>query len=299
VAASPPKDKNRVSLSHIDTLLECPFAYWCKAAAKLAPAPEPGDIIGRMTLGNVMHEAWRQIADMTGSGEITHRTALLAEWDSLISSLSRRYPLLSDSRSGPVLSDLKNRMAAVADILDDMWERAAAAGMSRRWTKTELTLPEISSGDAAYSGRADRVDFWVWPGGEGAVIFDYKLGGDRDYAKQYQLASYGAALRESGVPVAGFCYLCHADAKKPGSWSPEVKDIFAKGSRGRACGEHIDDALERLEEISRLISEGKYEARYDSRLCGYCDYTTICRRGERFGDYEKPGDGEEGPGDDD
>jgi hypothetical protein len=123
-------------------------------------------------------------------------------------------------------------------------------------------------------------------------VFDYKLGGGKNYAKRRQLASYGATLRKSGVPVAGFCYMCHGDAQKIGSWSPETRGVFAKGTKGQSAGERIDEALERLTEIGLLVSLGKYEALYDSQSCKYCDYPTICRRGERFGDYESPDGGD-------
>jgi hypothetical protein len=287
----PSGGKTRVSMSSADNILDCPFAYWCEKTARLAPVPEPGQIMDRLALGNVMHEAWRKITASAGR-EAGHGVALMSEWDSIISSLSGKYPMLSDARAHPALSDLKNDMVAVADIMDDMMARAKEAGMRRVWTKTEFALPDVELENVIFSGRADRVDFWAWQGGEGAVIFDYKLGGAKNHAKGHQLASYGFALRKSGVPIAGFCYLSHGDAQKTGSWSPETRGVFAKGTRGQSAGERIDEAFERLMDIDRLVSLGKYEAKYDSQSCKYCDYTTICRRGERYGDYEgAPDDG--------
>jgi hypothetical protein len=175
---------------------------------------------------------------------------------------------------------MRKNMLGVADKLDDAMARAEKAGMKRLWTKTETTLPELEFEHAIFKGRADRVDFWTWPGGEGAIIYDYKIGSGAGYAKRLQLASYAAALDASGVAVAGFCYLCHGDGKTPGAWSPEIGPIFAASSKITPCAEKITSALEIMRGIDMTAAEGKFEARYGSESCPRCDYSVLCRRGE-------------------
>jgi RecB family exonuclease len=293
VAVSPPPEgeKTRVSLSHLDRALDCPFAYWCDRTARFAPPPETGEILDRLTLGNVMHETWRRVTEAASERETTHGAALFSEWDAAISSMSGKYPLLSDARAAAALSDLRGRMSSVAGVIDEMWARADESGMKRLWTKTEFTLPSMETENAVFHGRADRIDFWAWARGEGAVIFDYKLGKTKNYNRSYQLAAYGAALEVSGIPVIGLCYLCHGDAGKTGAWSPDVKDAFARGTRGAPCGDRIGAVPELLAGVDRLISSGRYEANYDSPSCRTCGYTAICRRGERRGDFEASEDG--------
>ena len=272
--------KLRIPMSGIDTLLDCPFAWWCRFA-RFETVCEPRGIIDRMSLGLLMHAIWKHVADYVFSdGTRTHRSAILSEWDSIIFSLRDTFPVLSDSRPAPALGVMKDNMLGVADCLDHMMAKAEAAGMKRLWTKTEMVLPELEFEHAVFAGRADRVDFWAWPGGEGAIIYDYKIGSGAGYAKRFQLASYAASLQASGVRAAGFCYLCHRDGKTPGAWSPEIGPIFASSAKYTSCADKITSALERMNEIDVMIPEGKFEARYDSESCGRCDYSVLCRRGE-------------------
>ena len=282
--------KPRVSLGQIDRLLDCPFAYWCERTARFESPPDAGEILDRRCLGNVMHDIWKRVTEAAAERGTAHSPVLLSEWDSIITSLSSAYPLLADARTGYALSGLRMKISAAANIIDDMWALAAGGGMKRLWTRAEYDLPVIETGDAIFAGRADRVDFWTWPGGEGAILLDFKLGGNRNYGKSAQLAAYGAALRNAGIPVAGFFYLCHGDAKKIDSWLPGVKEIIAPRTRGATCEEGMNAALELIAEAGRIVAGGRFEANYDSESCRSCGYTTICRRGERWGDYDAPGD---------
>jgi CRISPR/Cas system-associated exonuclease Cas4 (RecB family) len=286
--AAPPQAplKQRISLSHADDLAGCPFAYWCGKIARFEPSAEPGGIMDPMSLGNIMHEAWRRVTNMQNRNEgRDNRSILLSEWDAILSELSGEYPMAADSRAASVMANLKNGMLGVADLLDGIETLAASAGMRKLATHTEFTLPPLEFENVVFHGRADRIEHWSWNGGDGVVIYDYKLGKSGGYGKKLQLAAYGAALRENGTKVAGFCYLCHRDGKNPGGWSPDIKRVFAKASRGPCCDERIENALEKLKEINAAAASGKYEARYDSPMCKTCDYPSVCRRSERYGDY--------------
>jgi hypothetical protein len=271
--------KLRIPMSGIDTMLDCPFAWWC-GAARFETVSEPRDIIDRNRLGLLMHEIWKRVSDAVASGARTHRSAILSEWDGVISSLRGAFPVLSDSRPAAALGVLKRNMLGVADSLDLMCAKADAAGMKRLWIKTETTLPDLELEHAIFTGRADRVELWAWPGGEGAVIYDYKIGSGGGYAKRLQLASYAASLKASGVSVAGFCYLCHGDGKTPGAWRADIGPVFAQTAKFAACEDKITSALEYMREIDKMVSEGKFEARYGSASCRRCDYSVLCRRGE-------------------
>jgi hypothetical protein len=234
-----------------------------------------------MNLGIMMHEIWKRAA---GAGPLdgtrTHREAILSEWAGIVSSLRERFPVISDPRAVSTLTVMKNNMLGVADSLDRTMAKAYAAGMKRLWTKTETTLPEFELAHTIFTGRADRVDYWAWPGGEGAVIYDYKIGSAASYAKRFQLASYAVSLCASGVPAAGFCYLCHGDGKTPGAWRPEIGPVFAASSKVTECADKMETAVERMREIDMTVPEGKFEARYDSESCPKCDYSVLCRQGE-------------------
>ncbi|MDR3165984.1 MAG: PD-(D/E)XK nuclease family protein [Synergistaceae bacterium] len=283
VRATVQAPKLRISLSGLDTMLDCPFAWWCRAA-RFETVKEPRDIIDKMSLGSLMHEIWRRVADAVPlDGGRTHRSVILSEWDGIIFSLRDAFPVLADSRPAITLGVMRDNMLGVAEELDLAMARADAAGMKRLWTKTEMTLPDLEFEHATFPGRADRVDFWIWPGGEGAVIYDYKIGSDIGYAKRLQLASYAASLEASGVTAAGFCYLCHGDGKTPGAWQPEIGPILAPSASAKkftACADKITTALEQMREIDIMVSEGRFEARYDSESCPRCDYSVLCRSGE-------------------
>jgi hypothetical protein len=278
--------KLRIPMSSIDTLLDCPFAWWCETA-RFKTVNEPRDIIDRMRLGHLMHEIWKRVSDsVTSGGAGTHSSAILSEWESIISSLRGAFPVLSDSRPAATLGVMKRNMLGVADCLDRMEAKADAAGMKRLWTETEMTLPELEFEHAVFTGRADRVDFWEWPGGGGAIIYDYKIGSAARYAKRLQLASYAASLQTSGVCVAGFCYLCHRDGKAQGAWSPEIGPVFAASAKFAACADKVTSAIEYMREIDTTVPDGKFEARYGSASCKRCDYSVLCRRGEATTEYD-------------
>jgi hypothetical protein len=272
--------KLRIPMSGIDTLLDCPFAWWCRNA-RFETVSEPRYIIDRMSLGLLMHAIWKRVGGAVPlDGTRTHRSAILSGWDDIISSLREAFPVLSDSRPASTLAVMKNNMLGVADSLDRAMARAETAGMKRLWTRAEMTLPELEFEHAIFTGRADRVDFWVWPGGEGAIIYDYKIGSGTGYSKRLQLASYAASLQASGLSVAGFCYLCHGDGKTPGVWSPEIGPVFASSAKFSPCADKITSALEQMREIDVMLPEGKFDARYGSESCPRCDYSVLCRRGE-------------------
>jgi hypothetical protein len=274
--------KLRISMSSIDTLLDCPFAWWC-GAARFETVREPRDIIDRIRLGGLMHEIWKRVTEaVPPDGTGTHRSAILSEWDDIISSLRGAFPVLSGSRAARTLDVMRKNMLGVADSLDSAAAKARGAGMRRLWTKSEMTLPELEFEHAIFAGRADRVDFWEWPGGGGAVIYDYKIGSNAKYAASLQLPSYAASLSASGVPVAGFCYLCHGDGLTPGAWNPETGPFFAASAKSKftPCADMITSALEYMREIDAKLPEEKFEARYDSKSCEKCDYSALCRRGE-------------------
>ncbi|MDR2780031.1 MAG: PD-(D/E)XK nuclease family protein [Synergistaceae bacterium] len=294
IAAPPPApQKIRISLSHADDLAGCPFAYWCGNIASFKPPSEPGSIMDPMSLGNVMHEIWRRVTDTRIHDERrNHLSILLSEWDATLAGLSGEYPMTADSRAVSAMTNLKNGMLRAADLLDGIETLAASAGMRKLATHTEFTLPPLEFENVIFHGRADRIEHWSWNGGDGVVIYDYKLGKSGGYGKRLQLAAYAAALRESGTNVAGFCYLCHGDGKRPGSWSPDLKKIFAKASHSPCCDEQIENALEKLREIAAVAASGVYEAKYDSPMCRTCDHPSVCRRSERYGDYAGTGDDE-------
>ncbi|MDR3280553.1 MAG: PD-(D/E)XK nuclease family protein [Synergistaceae bacterium] len=286
----PGTEKMRISLSHADEFLDCPFSYWCSRIARLDPSPEPAGIMDRMSLGNFMHDMWQMAVTSYSQGGRTLRSILESEWNQASEDLAAKYPLVADSRARAVVSDLRARMIGIADMEDEADARAYAGGMARSRIETEMKLPAIEFDHVTFTGRADRVDFWTSPAGDAAVIFDYKLGGSSSYTKSFQLASYAETLRSSGVFIAGFCYLCHGDGKMSGSWSEEFKPVYAKSSRGSSCEEKMDMALEGLRDMEKIVDGGIYEAKYDSPRCGYCGYATICRRAERCGDYARNGD---------
>jgi RecB family exonuclease len=284
VSARTPGDAARIRMSDADRLVGCPFAYWCERIAGLTKETEPDDILDRMTLGNIMHEVWRRVWRKFSPDEQggSLAVAVNAEWDAAVPELCAKYPLLSDRRSGSALEDLKNKMTAAAAVQDDIEARARDAGLVRSRTETEFVLPRITLENAALYGRADRIDFWARPGREIAVLIDYKLSSaEKD---SLQLALYATAMMSAGVTVGGFCYVNHADATLQGVWSDELKGIYRR-TRGSTFDARVETAAEALALIDGIAGSGRYEANYDSPLCGKCDFQGLCRRSEHYGEF--------------
>jgi RecB family exonuclease len=283
----------RVPISSIDTALACPFAFWRERFCAARGRARMDDIIDPLEMGVIMHEIWAGAWNIFGSRGGSIYETLLANWDGLIERASANIAALSDKRSASRIADLKGRMLRIAEAQDAIDASLSAAGMKRIKTEMEYVLPAINIGGVSFTGRADRVDFRAGERGETAVLFDYKLGSTKKYKRGAQLAAYSAALRQSGLSVAGCFYLCHGDGKFCFSGAGDGGALKKAGGVSSAAPSD-EETLAALEQISALVASGRYEANYESDMCPRCEYAVVCRRGERYGEYEtdRENDGE-------
>jgi RecB family exonuclease len=203
------------------------------------------------------------------------------------SALEGKYPGLRDRSALAVNAEMRGVMTAAAIAQDEAETRAADAGLVREGTLFEHSLAPLELENVSFVGRVDRIDIWR---GVGAVILDYKLGAGDRYKDSLQLAAYAAMLEKAGLPVAGFGYVGHKDGKIRGCWSEDVKSVYKGASKARdlAPDAKVSLALDCMAGIDSIAASGEFAANYDSKNCTGCPWTTLCRRAEPFGFYDKP-----------
>lgn len=270
-------------LSGLDDFAACPFLYYCRRMS-LEPAGE--ELFRRDLAGNGFHRlwelAWKERLSSGGSLEELADCFFDAAY-------GESYPrLLSDPRLTRHRTDQREKNRRLGAFQDTM--EKSGLGEARREQRREFPLPELTIGGTVFRGRCDRMDIL----GDGSILlFDYKSGRATKYTKSLQLAAYSIALREGGgrqgASAAVFLGLgdgSAAGAKHDGSplWLDAGKISLA---------ELESQAAEVMKRAADSIASGDFRPKYDSDRCGYCSFSSLCRRRDFKPEEEDNGEGEE------
>lgn len=282
-----PGERLRIAPSALDDWLACPFQYWCARIGKIEQPLERGGIFNRAFQGQLMHRAWQDVWQAyLRDGGSSLLDVFLSRWDGILEEIARELPIVRDPRAVAVIARLYDDMARTAQLQDAVESRAAGLGMRRAWTEHEYRLPEYVMRHVSFVGYVDRVDYWDR---YGAVLVDYKLGRSSNYRESRQLSTYARILRElTSIPIAGFCYIGHADLVVRGSWLPEVKEAYAPSKKMNKENMEWHEALAReaMAAIDAAVGANDFPATYNKEVCRFCGYDSLCRRSERFGAAE-------------
>ncbi len=258
------------------------------------PDPEP------LTRGGLAHAALRDtlegLRERTGSARVTQ--ARLGPARELLGEALERhaheFPLSVRAERVPsarrrLEADLERYLAHAAaqdSPLEPMWLEAGFG-----FDGEEGALPAFDLGDGVLlRGRIDRID--VLPGGEAAVVYDYKGARVTPGARwiedgKIQLALYmRAAERLLGLRVVGGLYqpLGGVDLRARGV-------LDAAAGVGVECvrtdlleGTEIEELVQEAVEVARAAAAqavaGKIEARpLTCAFTGGCSHPSICRSG--------------------
>lgn len=287
------------SASSLELWISCPARWFVERMLRPdSPEPDPEPL----TRGGLAHAALRDtlegLREHTGSARVTRARLGLAR-ELLREALERHaheFPLSVRAERVPsarrrLEADLERYLAHAAAQESPLEPRWLELGFGFDDDDEEGGLPAVDLGDGVLlRGRIDRID--VLPGGEAAVVYDYKGARVTPGARwiedgKIQLALYmRAAQRLLGVRVVGGLYQPLGGG-----------DLRARGALDAAAGvgvECVRTDLMDAAEIDALVRDavdlaraaaaravaGEIEARPATcAFTGGCEHPAICRAG--------------------
>jgi RecB family exonuclease len=305
----------RLSVSDLHELLDCPFRWWLRRAARLNERRTA--FSDSAEAGTLTHRLWQNIWRRRGEeADASPSLPVLAaeEWRKAL-ELHEDYAgftrFLSDRRLKRTLKNLEFYMARLAQTQQDILDRLEASGIRHKilYMEEELSLSAQIDG-AVFSGRCDRVEMLD----EGQiVILDYKLGKGGTYEKSLprlterpwlppellegreafrfglQLSAY-ALMYGRQFPdhrMAGVGFLGHKDGALAGTFATQsLADCYLPRAKPVSPEERIAEAETALRCAAAILREGRYEPFFDAESCSYCDMKGICRKSELRGESQ-------------
>jgi len=275
------------TVTEIDRFLQCPFKYFAATILELPEdvADEPSST--PRAKGQFVHEVFRAFFDSwqtAGGGTIT--ADVLVEARLQFAQVASR---LLDTL--PAAEAALERMRLLGSVgTPGLGEIVLAAEASRPAPVRERLLEYSLDGEftvAAHGvtravrlrGQADRID--LLEDGRFRLV-DYKNGRSPEPAQTIQL------------PVYAVCAQQQLQRTRGARWEVGEASYIAFGERkpvrvmiddGPDAARKLADGQERLIDAIDRIERGEFPPRPATRrLCGYCEYSTVCRKDYVDGD---------------
>ncbi len=305
-----------LSVSDVETLLDCPMRYWLKRKVRLEERSL--EIFSEADCGRLLHKYWEMVwGQYYGSGKSFSAIADI-EWDNLASA-EPPYDdefgyLINDRRYAHRLNTIKNQLKRLAMLQEDILSKLELNGFRSKDVLMENTaLLEGNINGLLVRGRCDRIEIFENKndGRTYAVITDYKSGASTGYEKGLknrpwfseerpmfraglQLSLYALlySLQNSGHLLAGVCILGHRDGGISGTFDEAsgISSCFVESKTTNrrtippTLKERQEEAEDALTFCSNLFKKDEFPPFYSSDSCRYCDMKGICRKGEIMGE---------------
>ena len=261
----------KLSPSHVETYLQCPFQFFASRSLRLRERPAaPRDRLNVLVQAQIIHAA-------------------LAEW--------ARFPLLGNGVLDRVFEQECSRLhiphtyrteAVRLELLRYFEGFLRAPGARLEWaTLVEQAFQFDLSKNLTIRGRIDRLEK---DGCNRALVIDYKYSasdkirervGDSEEGNLVQAGLYMlAAERALGLIPVGMLY---CGLKKEVSWGGWHLPIGGLEGIGSSCvpevlRELMDSAARSATEVQEAIASGHIAVHpRDPRKCARCDYRDACR----------------------
>ena len=272
----------RISVSRLETFLNCPFKFFAAHVLRLEEEPEDQPIQTPLERGRFLHDLWERfftewqrrgygridpdrLSDArTLFGEICEEALALL---SPVEAALERHKLLGSAISPGIAHRVLAMEASRRDRIEERLLEFPLEGRFELRTRAgEVRLIPINA-------KADRIDVLE---GRRLRVIDYKSKNTPDPKLALQLPVYAHLAREV------------LQAKRGGYWSlDEAMYVSFEGDRAvvtlkPAKGESLDtliaDAQDRLIDALDRIAEGHFPPQpVKKSLCGPCGYRTVCR----------------------
>lgn len=296
----PRKNQRPLSATALERLAACPYSYFLRFILKIEPPREevfdPGTWLDPPSRGLLMHQIYTEYLRKICSEKSYPSQAPEADRDFLIEiaeefmektreEIPPPSPLVYEEEKMEIMQGLEvflrseellRQEGSIPLYLEVPFglgsQDIKVAGLGRK-EPLEIELPR---GDkVALRGRIDRIDLVV-PQGTYRVL-DFKTGGTYNFddgkylleGRQIQHALYGLAAEKI------------LKEKDPRARVEDAGYIFptekGEGQRFLHLQERRQEALEALEKMMDLLSDGAFCPTDDQKRCNYCDYQAVCR----------------------
>ena len=269
------------SVSALERYQDCPFKFFASDVLKLDELPEDEPALSPRARGRFIHEVFQRFFaqwDARGGGTITSdrmdeaRAVFVEAAQPLLDGLPDADAALERTRLfGSAIS------VGIVDVVLGL-EAARPVEVVERWLEYrlegEFSLGAEGGRRIPLKGVADRIDLLA---DRRLRVIDYKSG----YAPQPK--------RALQVPVYALCAQERLAEQRGGDWTvDEAAYVAFTGKRslvpvikaGRADQDAVlAEARTRLLDIIGGVARGEFPPRpYESRICTYCAYPSVCRK---------------------
>lgn len=264
-------------LSRLDDFSVCPFFCYCRIRGLEPPSEK---LFRRDRAGTAFHILWQQVwrEHLSTGGHLKKLVERFFD-----TAYGTAYPqLISDPRLTRHRKDHLAKNLHLADFQEKMEnDGLKAARKEQLW---EFPLDGLIIDGTAFKGRCDRLEILA---GGSLLIFDYKSGKSDGYRKALQLAAYSLALREeksllslcgdkAGNGASAIAYLGLGDGNAAGASTPSAPLWIS--FKGHLLSDLEKKARETLKKVAEAFSTGIFQPDYDSKYCGGCSFSSLCRR---------------------
>jgi len=269
------------TVTAIDRFLQCPFKYFAAAVLQLPEEAADEPTMTPRTEGQFVHEVFRAFFESwQASGRGTVTADVLADARSHFASVAARR---LDSLPGA--EAVLQRMRLLGSVgTPGLGEIVLAAEASHPTPVKERLLEYSLDGEFTIAaggvsrtirlrGKADRIDLLA----DGRFrLFDYKSTRAPDPAQTIQLPIYAVCVQQQLRRARGENWeLADASYIAFGERKP-VRVVLDDGPKAAA---KLADAQQRLLDVIERIERGDFPPQPATRrLCGYCEYATVCRK---------------------
>ena len=269
------------SLSALERYQDCPFKFFAADVLELEEPPEDEPMLSPRARGKFVHEVFQRFFeawDARGHGTITvdrvdEARALFQDVTGpMLARFSEAEALLERARLfGTAVS------IGIVDVVIGL-EASRQAPVRERWLEYrlegEFSLGVPGGRRVPLKGVADRVDLLE---GDRLRVIDYKSGYPPNPKRALQAPIYALCAQErlaerDGRPwyVDEAAYVAFA-GKRP--LVPVVRTGAIDGD------DVLARARTRVMDVVDNIGRGEFPPRpYDSRICSYCAYPSVCRK---------------------
>jgi RecB family exonuclease len=268
------------AVSALERYQDCPFQFFASKVLQLDEIPEDEPSLSPRARGRFIHEVFQrffQCWDEHGECTITServdaaRTLFAEVAEPLLANLPEADAVLERTRLfGSAIS------VGIVDVVLGL-EASRPADVVDRWLEYRLdgrfSLGRADGRTVPLRGVADRIDLLS---GKRLRVIDYKTGYPPQPKRALQVPVYALCAQErlaersgGGWRVEEAAYVAFSGKR------PYVPVINARNDQDAV----LADARARLLDIVDGIERGEFPARpYETRICSYCAYPSVCRK---------------------
>ncbi len=269
------------SLSALERYQDCPFKFFAADVLELEEPPEDESMLSPRARGKFVHEVFQRFFeawDARGHGTITvdrvdEARALFQDVTGpMLARFSEAEALLERARLfGTAVS------IGIVDVVIGL-EASRPAPVRERWLEYrlegEFSLGVPGGRRVRLKGVADRVDLLE---GDRLRIIDYKSGYPPNPKRALQAPIYALCAQERLVERDGRAW--HVDEAAYVAFAGK-RSLVPVVRTGAIDGDDVlARARTRVMDVVDNIGRGEFPPRpYDSRICSYCAYPSVCRK---------------------